>query len=123
MMKGFPRRSYYGKNHVTPTRGGSAPATKMQINSFEEEYQKFIADLKAKKEAEAKKADEEAKKEETPVLTEEPKVEAEVIPETVTTVAEDAPVLNEEAHPKKTKKKKTEPVAEPVAEPTIDGLD
>lgn len=115
-MKGFPRRSYYGKSHVTPTRGGtggSAPATKKQINSFEEEYQKFIADLKAKKEAEA------AKKEEAPVLTEEPKVEAEVIPETVTTVAEDAPVLNEETQPKKTKKKK----AEPVVEPTIDGLD
>ena len=108
MMKGFPRRSYYGKNHVAPTRCGSAPEPKKQINSFEQEYQEFIEDLKAKKEAEAKK-------EETPVLTEEPKVEAEVIPETVTTVAEDAPVLNE----KKTKKKK----AEPVVEPTIDGLD
>lgn len=119
MMKGFPRRSYYGKNHVAPTRGGvggSAPATKKQIDSFEQEYQKFIADLKAKKEAEAKKA-------EAPVLTEEPKVEAEVIPETVTTVAEDAPVLNEVAQPKKTKKKKAEPVVETVAEPTIDGLD
>lgn len=92
MMKGFPRRSYYGKNHVTPTRGGSAPTPKKQIDSFEQEYQKFIEDLKAKKE-------------ETPVLTEEPKVEAEVIPETVTTVAEDAPVLNEEVQPKKTKKK------------------
>lgn len=115
-MKGFPNRSYYGKNHVTPTRGstgGSAPATKKQINSFEAEYLKFIDDLKAKKEAEA------SKKEETPVLTEEPKVEAEVIPETVTTVAEEAPVLNEETQPKKTKKKKTET----VAEPTIDGLD
>lgn len=115
MMKGFPRHSYYGKSHVAPTRGGNvgtAPATKKQINSFEEEYQKFIDDLKKKKEAEAKK-------EETTVLTEEPKVEAEVIPETVTTVAEDAPVLNEEAQPKKTKKKK----AEPVEEPTIDGLD
>ena len=116
MMKGFPRRSYYGKSHATPTRGGngaSAPATKKQINSFEQEYQKFIAELKAKKAAE------ESKKEEAPVLTEEPKVEAEVIPETVTTVVEDAPVLNEETQPKKTKKKK----AEPVVEPTIDGLD
>ena len=112
MMKGFPRHSYYGKSHVVPTRGGSAPAPKNQINSFEQEYQKFIEDLKANKEAEANK-------EETPVLTEEPKVEAEVIPETVTTVAEDAPVLNEETQPKKTKKKKTET----VAEPTIDGLD
>jgi len=110
MFKGFPRSSYYGKSHVAPTRGGngsSDPAK--QINSFEQEYQKFIADLKEKKEAE------EAKKEETPVLVEEPKVEAEVIPETVTTVTEEAPVLNE----KKTKKKKTET----VAEPTIDGLD
>lgn len=112
MMKGFPRHSYYGKSHVVPTRGGSAPAPKNQINSFEQEYQKFIADLKAKKESEAQKA-------EAPVLTEEPKVEAEVIPETVTTVAEDAPVLNEETQPKKTKKKK----AETVDEPTIDGLD
>ena len=112
MMKGFPRHSYYGKSHVVPTRGGSAPAPKNQINSFEQEYQKFIEDLKAKKESEAQK-------EEAPVLTEEPKVEAEVIPETVTTVAEDAPVLNEETQPKKTKKKK----AEPVEEPTIDGLD
>ena len=112
MMKGFPRHSYYGKSHVVPTRGGSAPAPKNQINSFEQEYQKFIENLKANKEAEANK-------EETPVLTEEPKVEAEVIPETVTTVAEDAPVLNEETQPKKTKKKK----AETVAEPTIDGLD
>jgi hypothetical protein len=119
MMKGFPRRSYYGKNHVAPTRGGTggtAPATKKQINSFEQEYQKFIADLKAKKEDEAKKA-------EAPVLTEEPKAEAEVIPETVTTLAEDVPVLNEETQPKKTKKKKAEPVVETVAEPTIDGLD
>ena len=112
MMKGFPRRSYYGKNHVAPTRCGSAPEPKKQIDSFEQEYQEFIADLKAKKKSEAKK-------EETPVLTEEPKVEAEVIPETVTPVVEDALILNEETHPKKTKKKKTET----VVEPTIDGLD
>ena len=112
MMKGFPRRSYYGKNHVATTRAGSAPEPKKQINSFEQEYQEFIEDLKAKKEAEAKK-------EETPVLTEEPKVEAEVIPETVTPVVENALVLNEETQPKKTKKKKTET----VTEPTIDGLD
>lgn len=112
MMKGFPRRSYYGKSNVSTTRGGSAPEPKKQINSFEQEYQEFIEDLKAKKESEAKK-------EETPVLTEEPKVEAEVIPETVTPVVEDALILNEETHPKKTKKKKTET----VVEPTIDGLD
>ena len=67
-----------------------------------------------------KKAAPAPKKEETPVV-EEPKTE--VIPETVTTVAEDAPVLNEVTQPKKTKKKKVEPVVETVAEPTIDGLD
>lgn len=119
MFKGFPRSSYYGKSHVAPTRGGngsSAPAK--QINSFEQEYQKFITDLKVKKEAEEAKKEVETKKEETPILTEEPKVEAEVIPETVTTVTEDAPVLNEETQPKKKKKK-----AETVVEPTIDGLD
>ena len=119
MIRPYPNSSFFPtprKKKSGSTGGVSAPATKKQINSFEEEYQKFIADLKAKKEAEAKK-------EETPVLTEEPKVEAEVIPETVTTVAEDAPVLNEVTQPKKTKKKKAEPVVETVAEPTIDGLD
>ena len=113
MLKGFPRSSYYGKSHVAPTIGSNNGTTPdKQIDSFDQEYQKFITDLKKKKEAETKK-------EEIPVLTEEPKVEAEVIPETVTTVAEEAPVLNEETQPKKTKKKKTET----VAEPTIDGLD
>lgn len=106
-MKGFPNRSYYGKSHVATTRdNGSATATKKQNDSFNQEYQQFIDDLKTKKE-------------ETPVITDEPMVEAEVIPETVKTVDEDAPVLNEETHPKKTKKKKVET----VAEPTIDGLD
>ena len=114
MIRPYPNSSFFPKpRKKNPgSAGTSAPATKKQINSFEEEYQKFIAELKAKKEAEA------AKKEETPVV-EEPKVEAEVIPETVTTVAEEAPILNEETQPKKTKKKK----AEPVVEPTIDGLD
>ena len=118
MIRPYPNSSFFPKpRKKNPGSTGTAtPATKKQINSFEEEYQKFIADLKAKKEAEAKKA-------EAPVLTEEPKVEAEVIPETVTTVAEDAPVLNEVTQPKKTKKKKAEPVVETVAEPTIDGLD
>ncbi len=117
MIRPYPNSSFFPKPRTkSGSTGPSTPATKKQINSFEEEYQKFIADLKAKKEAEAKK-------DEAPVLTEEPKVEAEVIPETVTTVAEDAPVLNEETQPKKTKKKKAEPVVETVAEPTIDGLD
>lgn len=117
MIRPYPNSSFFPTpRKKNPAAGPSTPATKKQINSFEEEYQKFIADLKAKKEAEAKNA-------EAPVLTEEPKVEAEVIPETVTTVAEDAPVLNEVTQPKKTKKKKAEPVVETVAEPTIDGLD
>lgn len=118
MIRPYPNSSFFPKpRKKNPgSTGPSTPATKKQINSFEEEYQKFIAELKAKKEVEAKKA-------EAPVLTEEPKVEAEVIPETVTTVAEDAPVLNEVTQPKKTKKKKVEPVVETVAEPTIDGLD
>ena len=37
MMKGFQRRSYYGKNHVATTRGGTAPEPKKQINSFEQD--------------------------------------------------------------------------------------
>lgn len=104
-MIGFPRRSYYGKSHARPVRVNqddvkrkTVVTPKKQINSFEAEYQKFIAELKAKKAAE------EAKKEETPVV-EEPK--SEVIPETVTTVEKDAPILNEEK----------------VVEPTIEGLD
>ena len=101
MIRPYPNSSFFPtpiKKKSGSTGGVSAPATKKQINSFEEEYQKFIADLKAQK-------------------------EAEVIPETVTTVAEDAPILNEVTQPKKTKKKKAEPVVETVAEPTIDGLD
>lgn len=53
----------------------STPATKKQIDSFEAEYQKFINELKAKKEAEKAKVEEtvvEDKVEETPVV-EEPK--------------------------------------------------
>ena len=98
-MKGFPRRNYYGKSHERPIRvnqDGVKRVTrvtpKKQINSFEAEYQKFIAELKAKKAAEEAKKVEEKK---------------EVIPETVTTVEKDAPILNEEK----------------VVEPTIEGLD
>lgn len=69
----------------------STPATKKQVDSFEEEYQKFINDLKAKKEAEK------AKVEETPVVEEAtPVVEDKV---------EETPVV-EEPKPKKTRKKK-----------------
>lgn len=92
-MQGFPRSSYYG----VEKKAAPAPAKKIE-DQFEAEYQNFISDLKAKKEAE--------------VLTETPKEEAPIIPETVVTVAEDVPILNEETQPKKKKKKKEEPVAE-----------
>lgn len=49
-----------------PTVGTSTQDTKKQVDSFEAEYEKFINELKAKKEAEK------AKVEETPVV-EEPK--------------------------------------------------
>jgi hypothetical protein len=69
----------------------STPATNKQIDSFEAEYQKFINELKAKKEAEK------AKVEETPVVEETtPVVEDKV---------EETPVV-EEPKPKKTRKKK-----------------
>ena len=144
MLKGFPRRSYYGKGSAEKaTRSDTRPAPrkaspsrqpvyrngkptpqKKKIDTFEAEYQKFIADLKAKKAAEEAKKTEEVKVE-TPVV-EEPKVEAEVIPETVATAPVDAPILIEETQPKKTRKKKevvVETPAEPAAEPTIEGLD
>ena len=69
----------------------STPATKKQIDSFEAEYQKFINELKAKKEAEK------AKVEETPVVEETTPVVEEKVEET--------PVV-EEPKPKKTRKKK-----------------
>lgn len=75
-----------------PTGGISSPSTKKQVDSFEAEYQKFINELKAKKEAEK------AKVEETPVVVEEttPVVEDKV---------EETPVVDE-PKPKKTRKKK-----------------
>ena len=78
MLKGFPRRSYYGKGSAekatrsdtrTPPRKATtrqpvyrkakpAPAKKptpqKKLDSFEAEYQKFIAELKAKKAKETK---------------------------------------------------------------------
>ena len=70
----------------------STPATKKQVDSFEAEYQKFINELKAKKEAEK------AKVEETPVVEETtPVVEDKV---------EETPVEVVETKPKKTRKKK-----------------
>lgn len=109
-LQGFPQSSYYGKSK----KNGSAPATKSapkKMSTFEDEYQKFIRELKAKKEAQ-KQAEEKPIIPETPVQEEAP-----VIPETVATVEETAPILNEITTTTKKKKKKTEVVEEtPVEE-------
>ncbi len=113
-LQGFPQSSYYGKSN----KNGSAPAPKAapkaapkEMSTFEDEYQKFICELKAKKEAQ-KKAEEQPIIPETPVQEEAP-----VIPETVATVEETAPILNETTTTTKKKKKKTEVVEEtPVEE-------
>lgn len=113
-LQGFPQSSYYGKSK----KNGSAPAPKAggkpapkKISTFEDEYQKFISELKAKKEAQ-KQAEEQPIIPETPVQEEAP-----VIPETVATVEETAPILNETTTTTKKKKKKTETVVEtPVEE-------
>ena len=69
----------------------STPDTKKQVDSFEAEYEKFINELKAKKEAEKSNV------EETPVVEETtPDVEDKV---------EETPVVDE-PKPKKTRKKK-----------------
>lgn len=109
-LQGFPQSSYYGKSN----KNGSAPAPKSapkKMSTFEDEYQKFIRELKAKKEAQ-KQAEEQPIIPETPVQEETP-----VIPETVATVEETAPILNETTTTTKKKKKKTEVVEEtPVEE-------
>ena len=74
-----------------PTVGTSTQDTKKQVDSFEAEYEKFINELKAKKEAEK------AKVEETPVVEETTSVVEDKVEET--------PVV-EEPKPKKTRKKK-----------------
>ena len=94
--KRIPHRTITHNPFLNPRPTGgisspSTPATKKQIDSFEAEYQKFINELKAKKEAEK------AKVEETPVVEETtPVVEDKV---------EETPVV-EEPKPKKTRKKK-----------------
>lgn len=107
-LQGFPQSSYYGKSK----KNGSAPAPKAapkKMSTFEDEYQKFIRELKAKKEAQ-KQAEEQPIIPETPVQEEAP-----VIPETVAPA--DAPILNETTTTTKKKKKKTEVVEEtPVEE-------
>ena len=76
----------------------STPATKKQVDSFEAEYQKFINDLKAKKEAEKAK-DEETQTEE-PVYEDDGKADGETVD------VETTPVEVVETKPKKTRKKK-----------------
>ena len=94
--KRVPHRTITHNPFLNPRPTGgisspSTPATQKQIDSFEAEYQKFINELKAKKEAEK------AKVEETPVVEETtPVVEDKV---------EETPVV-EEPKPKKTRKKK-----------------
>jgi hypothetical protein len=94
--KRIPHRTITHNPFLNPRPTGgisspSTPATKKQVDSFEAEYQKFINELKAKKEAEK------AKVEETPVVEETtPVVEDKV---------EETPVV-EEPKPKKTRKKK-----------------
>ena len=74
-----------------PTVGTSTQDTKKQVDSFEAEYEKFINELKAKKEAEKSNV------EETPIVEETtPVVEDKV---------EETPVVDE-PKPKKTRKKK-----------------
>ena len=74
-----------------PTVGTSTQDTKKQVDSFEAEYEKFINELKAKKEAEKSNV------EETPIVEETTHVVEDKVEET--------PVV-EEPKPKKTRKKK-----------------
>lgn len=76
----------------------STPATKKQVDSFEAEYQKFINELKAKKEAEKAKVEE-------PVYEDDGKTEGEIA-ESETVEVEATPVEVVETKPKKTRKKK-----------------
>lgn len=111
-LQGFPQSSYYGKSKKNGSAPAPAPkAAPKKMSTFEDEYQKFIRELKAKKEAQ-KQAEEKPIIPETPVQEEAP-----VIPETVATVEETAPILNETTSTTKKKKKKTEVVEEtPVEE-------
>lgn len=74
-----------------PTVGTSTQDTKKQVDSFEAEYEKFINELKAKKEAEKSNVEETHIVEETTSVVEDK--------------VEETPVV-EEPKPKKTRKKK-----------------
>ena len=150
-MKGFPRKSYYGKHVETnkapakpnkarlerrkkakelltgrkpvakPAANPIAKPARKTIDTFETEYLKFIAQLKAKKEAEEKNVE---VVEPTPA----PVVKLEPVEEETADV-DATPVELVETKPKKTTRKKKVVVEEPVEEffvseqPTIDGLD
>lgn len=81
-----------------PTGGISSPSTPATKDSFEAEYQKFINELKAKKEAEKAKVEE-------PVYEDDGKTEGEIV-ESETVEVEATPVEVVETKPKKTRKKK-----------------
>lgn len=94
--KRIPHRTITHNPFLNPRPTGgisspSTPATKKQIDSFEAEYQKFINELKAKKEAEK------AKVEETPVVEETTPVVEDKVEEAI---------VVEEPKTKKTRKKK-----------------
>ncbi len=101
--KRIPHRTITHNPFLNPRPTGgisspSTPATKKQVDSFEAEYQKFINELKAKKEAEKAKV-EEAQTEE-PVCEDDGKTEGETVD------VETTPVEVVETKPKKTRKKK-----------------
>ena len=94
--KRIPHRTITHNPFLNPRPTGgisspSTPATKKQVDSFEAEYQKFINELKAKKEAEK------AKVEETPVVEETTPVVEDKVEEAI---------VVEEPKTKKTRKKK-----------------
>lgn len=101
--KRVPHRTITHNPFLNPRPTGgisspSTPATKKQVDSFEAEYQKFINELKAKKEAEKAKVEE-------PVYEDDGKTEGEIV-ESETVEVETTPVEVVETKPKKTRKKK-----------------
>jgi len=101
--KRIPHRTIIHNPFLNPRPTGgisspSTPATKKQVDSFEAEYQKFINDLKAKKEAEKAKVEE--TKVEEPVCEDDGKTDGETVD------VETTPVEVVETKPKKTRKKK-----------------
>ena len=101
--KRIPHRTITHNPFLNPRPTGgistpSTPATKKQVDSFEAEYQKFINDLKAKKEAEKAKVEETQTEE--PVCVDDGKTDGETVD------VETTPVEVVETKPQKTRKKK-----------------